>query len=266
MTITPASIRNRNPGAMEPGPSSRKFGSTSYETLRWTGPDGKPRENRIATFSTDEHGAAAMFDLLNRKYTGKSLKDAVATWCGGYWAGEYASSVEAACGLKAADLLTKEAVRDAAVAIPIAKAMATVEAGRDFPMDDAGWATAHEMAFGGALAPAPSPDNDVPFPKPEATRRAQVKDLTRKGWLATILASLGGGATHVASNGVPPVPDAVSQGLSAAQAWQGLGTQVAELTSWVIAKPLISVPLVLAVVVLGWIAPKWAEKQGNADA
>lgn len=84
---------------------------------------------------------------------------------------------------------------------------------------------------------------------------------------AKITAGVGAGtAATTAIQSVPPVPDAVSQGLGAAQAWQGIGTQVAELAGWIVATPLISVPLVLAVVVLGWIAPKWAEKQGNADA
>ncbi len=63
MPLVPASIRNKNPGAMEPGPSSKKFGSTSYETLQWTY-KGKPAVNKCATFPTSHHGAAAMFDLL----------------------------------------------------------------------------------------------------------------------------------------------------------------------------------------------------------
>lgn len=84
---------------------------------------------------------------------------------------------------------------------------------------------------------------------------------------AKVTAGLGAGtAATTAFQSVPPVPDAVSTGLSAAQAWQGIGTGVADLAGWVVSKPLISIPLVAVVVVLGWIAPKWAEKQGNADA
>ncbi len=226
MTVTPASIRNRNPGAMEPGPSSKKFGSNSFETLKWTGPDGTPKTNRIATFSTDEHGAAAMFDLMDRSYTGKPLKDAVAKWCGGYWAADYAARVEAASGLKATDILTKETLRDPAIAIPIVKAMAKVEAGREYPMADAGWQSGHRMAFREVWAPAPSPDNDVPFPKPEAVRREKVADLQRKGWLATIVASIGGGATHVASNGVPAPPSSITDSVANIGAWKGLVSSV----------------------------------------
>lgn len=84
---------------------------------------------------------------------------------------------------------------------------------------------------------------------------------------AKVTAGLGAGtAATTAIQSVPQVPDAVSQGLASAQAWQGIGSQVSDLVIWVIANPLISLPLVAVVVVLGWIAPKWAEKQGNADA
>lgn len=224
--MTPASIRNKNPGAMEPGPSSKTFGSSSFETLKWRGPDGTPRTNRIATFSTSEHGAAAMFDLLDRKYTGLALKDAVAKWCGGYWASEYAARVEEASGLKASDILTKDAIRDPAHAIPIAKAMARMEAGCDYPMDDAGWQSGHRMAFREVWAPAPSPDNDIPFPKPEAISRERTAELQRKGWLATILASLGGGATHVATNGIPSPPDVITNSVSNVSAWGSLASSI----------------------------------------
>lgn len=223
--MIPASIRNNNPGAMEPGPSSKKFGSTSYETLRWKGPDGKPRQNKIATFATPQHGAAAQFHLLSRKYTGKPLAKAVETWCGGYWSGEYAARIEKACGLKGTDLLTREIVADAGRAIPIAKAMARTEAGREFPMDDEGWRTAHAMAFGDGMAPAPSPDNDVPFPKPEAAVRERNKVLTKVG--AGLTAA--GGVASQAKDVIPPVPQAAKDALAGAKELQSVGGEIATI-------------------------------------
>jgi len=220
--MRPASIRNNNPGAMEPGPSSKKFGSTAFETLRWKGPDGKPRTNRIATFPTPQHGAAAMFDLLERRYTGKPLKDGIATWCGSYWSGEYAASVERSCGISGGQLLTKELVRSAEHAIPLAMAMAKVEAGRDFPMDKDGWDDAHRMAFAESLAPAPSADNDVPFQKPEGRLREVIASYTKIG-----------GAISV-----PAVPAAYTTSVTNAQSWQGVGDQLAGMVKWAVSSPL----------------------------
>lgn len=225
--MTPASIRNNNPGAMEPGPSSKKFGATAYETLRWRGPDGKPKTNRIATFATPQHGAAAQFDLLERRYAGMPLRDAVARWCGSYWSGSYAASVEAACGITADQMLTKEMIRDPARAVPLAKAMARVEAGRDFPMDDDGWQDAHRMAFGAALAPAPSPDNDVPFQKAEARSRevtaTVVKHTTVWGSAASFIAWVVDQATGFLSGGIPAPPEKLVSSVSNIGAWKGLG-------------------------------------------
>ena len=165
--MIPASIRNRNPGAMYPGPSAKKFGSTSFETLR-----SRDGVHKIATFPTDQHGAAAMFDLLASKYVGMSIEAAIKKWCGGYYASTYIKVLEGKGGVTASDPLTLALVRDPQTAIPLARAMAWQEAGRDYPLDDAGWLEAHGMAFGGATAPEFSPKNDVPSPKPE-TRRAE---------------------------------------------------------------------------------------------
>lgn len=250
--MTPASIRNNNPGAMEPGPSSKKFGSTSYETLRWKGPDGKPKTNRIATFATPQHGAAAQFDLLARKYTGKPLAKAVETWCGGYWSGEYAGRVEKACGLKGTDILTRDIVADAARAIPLAKAMARTEAGREFPMDAEGWRTAHAMAFGDGMAPAPSPDNDVPFPKPEAKVRETVAAATKAVTAATTVAT---GAATVATTPT----DTITKATEAVTSATGLGEAVAAAAKFAASSPLIvAVSLGCGALVMFW--PKIKER------
>lgn len=192
--MTPASIRNKNPGAQEPGPSSRKFGSTTHEVLKWTY-KGKPAVNKIATFPTNQHGAAAMFHLLNRKYTGRSIEKAIEKWCGGYYAGAYAKALETHGNCKASDTLTSDLVQDPEFAIALCKAMARVEAGRDYPMTDEEWAEAHEMAFGGAVAPEFTPDNDVPSPGPKARLKAAVND---KKEAITLGGTLAGGVVKVA--------------------------------------------------------------------
>ena len=179
MALVPASIRNFNPGAQYPGASSKKFGSVTYETL--TSKDGV---HKIATFPTHIHGAAAMFDLLERSYTGMTVQAAITKWCGGYYVNTYTKVLEDKVGVKPTDVLTADLVHDASKAVPLCKAMAWQEAGRDYPLDDAGWAEAHRMAFaGGSVAPAWSPSNDVPTPKPE-TRAAAVRSwwLKLTGW------------------------------------------------------------------------------------
>ncbi len=198
--MTPASIRNKNPGAQEPGPSSRKFGSTSHEVLKWTY-KGKPATNKIATFPTSQHGAAAMFHLLNRKYTGRSIESAIAKWCGGYYAGAYAKALEAHGNCKASDTLTSDLIENPEFAIALCKAMARVEAGRDYPMTDEEWAEAHEMAFGTGAAPEFSPDNDVPSPGPNARVVATVKEIARVAAPTSVV--VGGGAVAVTQTEAP---------------------------------------------------------------
>ncbi|UOF81815.1 hypothetical protein [Caudoviricetes sp.] len=176
--MIPASIRNNNPGAQEPGPSSKKFGSTAHEKLLWTY-KGKAQVNKIATFPTKQHGAAAMFDLLYRKYTGRPISQAIEKWCGGYYAGAYAKALEANGGVKETDELTRKLLETPDFAIPLCKAMARVEAGRDFPMTDEEWIEAHAMAFGTGAAPEFSPDNDVPSPGPKARAIAEAKEIAK---------------------------------------------------------------------------------------
>lgn len=199
--MIPASIRNNNPGAQEPGPSSKKFGSTSYEKLRWTY-KGKPQINKIATFPTSQHGAAAMFDLLHRKYTGKTIETAISKWCGGYYAGAYAKALETHGNCKASDTLTADLVETPAFAIALCKAMARVEAGRDYPMTDEEWAEAHEMAFGvSCAAPEFTPDNDVPSPGPKARAVAEIKEIAK---IAVPAAGVVGGGTVAATTPAAP--------------------------------------------------------------
>lgn len=184
----PASIRNRNPGAAYPGPSAKKFGSRSHEVL--ISKDGK---HLIATFLTHVQGAAAMFDLLNTKgYLGKTIQAAITRWCGGFYVSTYINVLERETGVTRHSKLTTEMLKDPDVAIPLARAMALQEAGREYPMSDAEWKQAHALAFPDAKpsddddkpSDAWAPDNELPTPKP-ATRVQQTaaKSNTIKGAL-----------------------------------------------------------------------------------
>ena len=165
----PASIRNKNAGAMYPGPSSEKFGAVGFEVLRSA--DG---EHKIATFPTHEQGAAAMFDLLaSQTYVGKTIEEAVTKWCDGLRAEAYVDALEAR-GIDETAKLTRQMVIDADFAIPLAKAMAFWEAGKKYPLSDKGWRKAHDMAFSGLVTP---PVEEVPIYVAEAIKKLGQREI-----------------------------------------------------------------------------------------
>lgn len=236
--IIPASIRNKNPGAQYPGISSRRFGSTSFETLR-----SKDGTHKIATFPTTVHGGAALFNLLHRVYRNMTLEKAILKWCGGYYANTYLKVLEDRAGVKRDVVLTDAFLRSEA-AIGLAKAMAWQEAGREYPMIDDEWKQAHAMAFQPAVAPPFTAENDVPTPKLQTrivkTAKVAVPAASVTGAVAAPLLPL------------PPVPD-----LGPLTAWQS----VAETSQGFLTSPLLwwVVGGVAIYYVATTIVPRWAE-------
>lgn len=135
----PASIRNRNPGAMYPGPSSRKFGSTRTNVIGGG--------HKIAQFPTHEAGAAAMFDLLARAYAGKTLEALLTRWSGGNSVQAYLATVKSKAGLLPSTVIDRAFLENVDKAVSLARAMAAHEAGQDYPLDTRGWVKAHGMVF-----------------------------------------------------------------------------------------------------------------------
>lgn len=139
----PAAIRFNNPGAMWPGPSAEKFGAVGSETLR----DGQG--NKIAVFPDAVSGAAAQFDLLSSdKYVGKTVGYAMRKWSGGNSVAQYLRVIERETGVKASTPLTPELMNKPEFAIPFAKAMATQEAGKPYPLSDDQWQAAFNKSKG----------------------------------------------------------------------------------------------------------------------
>ena len=221
-TMTPASIRNNNPGAMYPGKSAKKFGSSTFETLK-----SKDGVHKIATFPTGVHGAAAQFDLLNQSYTGMTLEKAITKWCGAYYATTYLKVLKDRAGITGETVLTKAMLADHEIAIPLAKAMSWQEAGCDYPMKDEEWLEAHVMAMGKAPeAPEWNPRNDVPTPKIE-TRRAPIWTRIKAAFAA--LGSLGVlGATGFDAPLIPAAPAALKQSFVNLNTW----TDAVPLHDW----------------------------------
>lgn len=236
--MIPASIRNMNPGAMYPGPSAKTFGATGHETLR-----SKDGTHKIATFPTHVHGGAALFHLLHARYTGMTIKAAISRWCGGYYASTYLSVLESRAGVNPDDILTREMVRNPTIAVPIARAMAWQEAGRDYPLDGNGWSEAHAMAFGGERAPAFAPHNDVPSPKPE-TR--MIEGLKTAAQIAAPVAAGTGATVYGTQAPVPPPPAAVTDSISNAEGWQATINQVVAILSWIASSRLVMATVVVA--------------------
>ncbi len=229
--MIPASIRNRNPGAMEVGFASKRWGSTTHETLTWTDKNGKKHTNLIATFPTHQHGGAAVFTLLSegKYYRNKPIAEAIATWCGGHSASQYIDHMERSTGTKRTALLTNERIRDPDIAVPIAMAIARFEAGPvELPLSEADWRQVHAMAFGEAVAPAPSIDNDVPFQKPEGVHRETIAQRVKRAyqtfWAAVgTISSVGVvGALNGEESYLPAVPQGLVHSVKNVGGWTDL--------------------------------------------
>lgn len=188
----PASIRNNNPGAMWPGPSAARFGSTGTQDL--------PKGQKIATFSDPINGGAALFDLAARNYTGMTLGQFVNKWGGGHDPAGYAQVIAQRTGLSPNTVITPEMMKNPKIAVPLAQAMAYHEAGKPYPLSTDQWTQAHSRAFGNQaykpVAPAPQP-GQAPQGAPAMTP-AMAAPGARTSMLTPPNAPMG--------QGVPPAP------------------------------------------------------------
>lgn len=257
MTIVPASIRNKNPGAQYPGKSAKKFGSSSYETLK--SHDGV---HKIATFPSNVQGAAAMFDLLANgknsvgryQYRNRPIKEAITTWCGAFYVGTYIKVLEEKGGVKRTDPLTIELLQDPDKAIPLCKAMAWQEAGRDYPMSDAEWNQAHACAFETPIAPRFAPENDVPSPKPETRLAAKVQAVSDVMKPVAALGVLASGAVATSqpapAPSLPPAPTALVDQIGV---WKAIGIKLVEFGTWASAnRGTVAVILAVMAAIVIW--------------
>lgn len=145
-TRVPASIRYNNPGAQWPGPVAKEFGSTRSHHISGG--------NLIAEFPSQQHGAAAHLALLDRRYTGMTLTDAIRKWTGGTSdPSGYISSVSKATGIKPSEKITRDIFAKPETAIPFARAMAGEEAGTSSPITGDDWLAGYNMAFPNSSGP-----------------------------------------------------------------------------------------------------------------
>jgi hypothetical protein len=238
--MIPATIRNNNPGGMYPGPSSRKFGAKTFETLR-----SRDGTHKIATFPTKVHGAAAMFDLLGRAYCDRTVEQAVTKWCGGHYVSTYLKVLQQRGGIPPSQMIDKSFLRDHQRSIPLVRAMAWQEAGQEYPLSEQDWLAAHTMAHAaGQVAPEWNPNNDVPTPKPETRQHEAVIAAAKTAGPAV---AVGGGTVAVSS---PPDLSVLTSWQSALQAAQGLGKWALE--AWPLVLCAAAVYVVVAHVLPAW--------------
>jgi TP901 family phage tail tape measure protein len=135
-----ASIRNNNPGAMWPGPTARQFGMVGFEQLT------DKQRNKIATFPTMVHGAAAQMALLDnpRLYRNKTIAEAIKKWSGGNNVAAYLKNLQRQ-GIDTSARITSQFLQDPNKVIPLARAMAGHEAGRRSPLTPEQWNAAHQL-------------------------------------------------------------------------------------------------------------------------
>jgi len=148
----PAAIRHKNPGAMWPGPTATKWGSTKWVYLNdGTGQGGNGKGNKIATFDTWADGLCAQIDLWRGpRYRNKKFCDAIAVWSGGNHVESYIKFVmDRVPGMKR-DTVINDSFLNSPMGAGFLKAQAWHEAGKRMPYPDADIVTAQKRVFGGA--------------------------------------------------------------------------------------------------------------------
>ena len=144
-----ANVRYNNPGSIQRADWAKQFGARTYGVIGGG--------NTIVRFPTKVAGAAAQFNLLGRRYVGKSLRDAVATYTG---AGsgtpgtgakadldQYTAALSKATGLGATDRITPEFLSGPG-GIALAKAQAASEGPlTGYPLTDDEWAQAQKRGL-----------------------------------------------------------------------------------------------------------------------
>ena len=136
-----AAVRANNPGAMWYAPWQAKYGVLGRQKLN----DGLGQGNNIALFPTKEAGAAAQFDLLNRRYSHMTLAAAVRRWSGGNHWQQYAVRLARTVGVSL-DTPMSDVLASREKATLFAKTAAAHEAGLgSYPMSDAQWEDAYDL-------------------------------------------------------------------------------------------------------------------------
>lgn len=143
MARIPASIRNKNPGAMWPGAIATKWGSKHYETLN----DGQG--NKIATFDNWVDGICAQLDLwrTSKNYKNKRFADAIAIWSGHNNVSSYVAYVKARVPGITESTIMDDTFWNGPMGLAFLKAQSGHEAGQAIPAPTEDWVEAQRRVF-----------------------------------------------------------------------------------------------------------------------
>ncbi len=148
----PAAIQFKNPGAMWPGATATKWGSTKWQYLSdGTGQGGNGKGNKIAIFDSWVDGICAQLDLWRTgpKYKNKRFADAIRVWSGGNNVPAYIAHVKARIPGMDEDTVMNDAFWASPNGIKFLKVQAAHEAGKPIPASDADYAVAQKRAMSG---------------------------------------------------------------------------------------------------------------------
>lgn len=146
----PAAIQFMNPGAMWPGATATKWGSTKWQYLSdGTGQGGGGKGNKIAIFDNWVDGICAQMDLwrTSKNYKNKRLSDAIHIWSGGNHVPSYLSYLKVRVTGLTNDTVMDDIFWRGPMAIPFLKAQAQHEAGKAIPATQADYIEAQRRVM-----------------------------------------------------------------------------------------------------------------------
>jgi hypothetical protein len=196
ITVEPAAIRYKNPGAMWGRTGSRpssdkvvptnakipvKWGSTETVYLS----DGTGQGNNIAVFGTWLQGICAQLDLwrTDKKYKNKRFADAIRTWSGGNNVPSYIAYCKKRVPGLTDDTIMNDAFWSSPSGIAFLKAQSAHEAGKAIPAPATDWIEAQRIVFSGA---APVKLTPIVTSLPSVDTVAAPASFDSPGTLATL--------------------------------------------------------------------------------
>lgn len=186
MAREPAAIRYKNPGAMWPGKTATKWGSTKWVYLNdGTGQGGGGKGNKIAIFDTWVQGICAQLDLwrTSPNYRNKRFADAIRVWSGGNNVPSYIAYVKARIpGMNENTIMNDEFWRGP-LGLQFLRVQAGHEAGKAIPAPAEDWAKAQSIVMSDkAPMTAPVKKTVATSTASTVTTAATANEAVQSGW------------------------------------------------------------------------------------